>query len=421
MLLARVALFALFAASASLSQTAPDNAAQSPDGLTMLRKMSQRYADAHSLYFTATEEVTQDSPLASGRHKVRMVAAVSGRMYHYEGSSGPQAALLVSDGTIAWDFRPNWNAYTQKPLPPEGFQNSGYGLDRQEDYANLAAMLKADIAGTAGRFLSATRLPDTALVQGGMTIPCFVVEADEPQNKRPKTPASAVTHTFWIDQANWTLRKEKVHREDPARGGSVIEVTTTYETTELDSPLPETLFHFTPPRGAERVAQFNDNPEDYGSMVGRTAPEVQVVSAAGDRVPISSYRGKPVLLDFWATWCGFCVLTLPQVAELYKEASPHGLVLLSVDEDKEGKKGANFLAQRHFTWPNTVDRNGTIEDAYGLVGLPHILLIDAKGKIVYDGDGDQAAIRRAVAGLGPQFASLAPPPSGSGQTASPHP
>jgi len=292
-----------------------------------------------------------------------MVAGVSGRMYHYEGSSGPQAALLVSDGRIAWDLRPNWNAYTQKPLPADGFQNSGYGPGRQEDYANLAAMLKGEIAATAGRFQSATSLPDTALVQSGVSISCFVVEADEPQKKGPKTTASAVTHTFWIDKATGALRKEKVHRENPAQGGTVVEITTTYETVELDSPLPDRFFHFTPPHEAERVAQVNDNMSDLGSLVGRTAPEVQVVSAAGGRVPISSFRGKPVLLDFWATCCGFCVLTLPDVSELYREASPHGLVLLSVDEDKDGKKGRNFLAQRHYTWPNTVDDNGKIEGA----------------------------------------------------------
>lgn len=421
MLSARVALLSALVASAAFSQTAPDNAGQPLDGLTILQTMSQRYAGAHSWYFVATEEVTQDSPESSGRHTISMVAAASGRKYHYEGHAGPQDALLVSDGTTAWDLRPNWNSYTKKPLPPDGFENGGYGLERQEDDADLAAMLKAEIAGSAHEFQSATRLPDIALVQGGVSIPCFVVQADEPQRKGPKTPASAVTHTFWIDQANWTLRKEKVRRENPALGGTVVEVTTTFETAELDSPIPDKLFHFTPPHGAKRVVKFNDNPMEPGSLVGRVAPEVQVASTAGGSVPISSYRGKPVLLDFWATWCGYCVLTLPQMAELYKEASPLGLVFITVDEDKDANKGAVFLAQRHYTWPNTVDRNQAIEDNYRLLGLPHILLIDAKGKIVYDGDGDQAAVRKAVAGLGPRFASLLAPTAQRSQAASANP
>jgi thiol-disulfide isomerase/thioredoxin len=408
MLSARLVFLSVFAATSALGQTAPNMPAESSDGLTLLQTMSQRYAAARSWYFVATQEVTEDSSIKHARHTVTMVAAVSGRKYHYEGSSGPQAAILVSDGTTAWDMRPNYHAWTENPLAPGGFENTGVDPGRQEDDANLAALLK-NYGVAAGRFSSATRLPDATLVLNGVTIQCYVVEADEPQKKDPKNPGAAVTDTYWIDQANETLRKEKVRREQPAHNESVIEVTTTWQTVELDSPPPDALFHFTPPHGAERVAKFNDNPEDYGSMVGRTAPEVQVASpTGGGRVPISSYRGKVVLLDFWATWCGPCVESLPKLASLYAQAAAKGFVLLTVDEDKDAKKAAAFLAQHNYTWPNTQDEDGAIEDAYRSLALPHMLLIDAKGKIVYDDTGeDDNAIRKAVAGLGTEFAFLA--------------
>ena len=149
---------------------------------------------------------------------------------------------------------------------------------------------------------------------------------------------------------------------------------------------------------------------DRIDMTGQDAPDVQLVAADGTSVPLSSYRGKPVLLDFWATWCKPCVESLPKLAELSKETAPKGIVLLGVDEDREDKKASDFLAGHNYSWPNTHD-DGSIHEAFNRVGLPLIVLIDAQGKVVYyKGGEDDYGLRAAIAALGPQYASLAPAP-----------
>ena len=118
-------------------------------------------------------------------------------------------------------------------------------------------------------------------------------------------------------------------------------------------------------------------------------------------------RGKPVLLDFWATWCAPCVTSLPKLAELEREAAPKGLVMLSIDEDEEAKTAADFLTKNQYAWPNTHD-DGKIFDAFNKPGIPLVVWIDGSGKIAfYEVGGDDARLRKALAGLAPEYASLA--------------
>ena len=70
-------------------------------------------------------------------------------------------------------------------------------------------------------------------------------------------------------------------------------------------------------------------------MTGDQAPSLKLKSTDGKVVALDSYRGKPVLLDLWATWCGPCVAALPQLAQIYQDAKDKGLVLLTVDQDEE--------------------------------------------------------------------------------------
>jgi thiol-disulfide isomerase/thioredoxin len=68
-----------------------------------------------------------------------------------------------------------------------------------------------------------------------------------------------------------------------------------------------------------------------GGMTDDPIPTLRFKGADGKVVSIESYRGKPLLLDFWATWCGSCVAGLPELAELYQQAKDKGLVLISID------------------------------------------------------------------------------------------
>jgi thiol-disulfide isomerase/thioredoxin len=190
-------------------------------------------------------------------------------------------------------------------------------------------------------------------------------------------------------------------------------VITTYTTTEFNGPVGENLFSFTPPPDAKLIQDFPDPAKDFGNvnLAGEPAPALKLKSEDGKVVALDSFRGKPVLLDFWATWCGPCVAALPQLAQIYQEAKDKGLVLLTVDQDEEANTAAEFLAKKGYGWPNFHDGDGEIENLVGPSGIPRTMLVNAQGKITYDAGGmDEDELRKEIAKLGPEYATLLPKP-----------
>ena len=403
----RLASFTLLAVSTVSAQSADTPA---PDGLAILQQMSDRYAKAGSWYIVATEERSSQTEYSRNWAKTVTVAASSGNRYHYEGHSQDGSALHISDGKTAWNLHPEEHTYTEEPASATGYQ-SPKEIQMNEMAAWSAGNLRKQLADFSRHYSSADRLPDAVLFQDGIAIPSYVVRVTTAQRKGPKSEAYSLEETLWIDKTTWAVRKTVAHENTFLGVGSgriplVQDTVTTYQTAQFNTAVPEALFQFVPLQDAKLVAKFPDTPG--ANLTGETAPEVQLVAADGRKVPLSSYRGEPVLLDFWATWCAPCRASLPRLAKLQQEAAPKGLVMLSVDEDEEAKTANDFLAKNHYTWPNTQD-DGKIGDAFNKGGIPLVVLIDAQGKIVLYQNGDYGnddALRKALAGLGPQFAGL---------------
>jgi len=119
---------------------------------------------------------------------------------------------------------------------------------------------------------------------------------------------------------------------------------------------------------------------------GEVAPEIAMKSPEGKIIKLSDLRGKHVLIDFWASWCGPCRRENPNVVRLYQAYKDKGFTILSVslDEDKEKWKAA--ILQDGLVWPNHVsDLLGwrtPMTQIYGFSGIPHTVLVDPAGKIV---------------------------------------
>jgi thiol-disulfide isomerase/thioredoxin len=137
-----------------------------------------------------------------------------------------------------------------------------------------------------------------------------------------------------------------------------------------------------------------------GSMVGRQLPPIELRGNNGVVITASMLRGKPVLIDFWATWCEPCVAALPELALIHKDVESQGLILLSVNQDKDEGKAAAFLLKRGYKWPD-FHEDKDLTDLMGPSPLPRIVLVDAGGTIVYDHIGfDGAELRHQITRLG---------------------
>lgn len=119
--------------------------------------------------------------------------------------------------------------------------------------------------------------------------------------------------------------------------------------------------------------------------VGSEAPEINLPTPDGENIKLSSLRGKVVLIDFWASWCGPCIREIPTLVELYKTYKTEGFEIygVSLDANKEGWTGA--IKEHDMKWIHVSDLKYWQSEAagtYNVEGIPHTVLIDKNGIII---------------------------------------
>jgi thiol-disulfide isomerase/thioredoxin len=395
----------------------PQTPAPHSDALDLLTRVAQHYADAKSYDLNASEEMSQSGDYQRMWNRTVIAAAEApGGKYYYEAHGNMGGAIRISDGKTVWKYHVEENHYTARPMAETTAKPAG-PIPIVESSLFLAENLRHSLANIARTLHSAALDPDETLTANGKPVRCQVIRIRNSDENRPD-PNAQMERTVWIDEQRQTIvkiedRRDIKHMNVP-KGLPLIQVTTTiYTKTELDSVVPDSMFSFVPPAGAILIADFPDPRDGWGlsTMTGDLVPALKLKSSDGKTVPIESFRGKPVLIDFWATWCAPCVAGMPKLAEIYKEGKDKGLVLLSVDQDEDANNATGFLAKNGYNWLNFHDGDGEIAKLMGSSPLPRVILVDAKGQIVYDGTGgDEDRVRLHIAKLGPEFADLAPRP-----------
>lgn len=387
----------------------------SSDGLELLTRVARKYADAKSYYVESVEERSSTGQYSHEWQKTVLTAAESpGGRYYYEGQSSTGSTLRVGNGQTVWTYRMNEHRYTVKPQAAKGSSKSNM-IAMSESAMLQAEALRKELSALGKSLKSADRLPDVILKVDGHKVVCKVVRFQSSDQKR-QSPRYLFDKTIWIDKNHETILNivEHAHTYMMVPGGADLplqeETTTTFTNTDLDGPVRDDLFKFVPPPDAKLIEDFPDPAKSLGStMAGEQVPSLKLTSANGSTVNMDSFRGKAVLIDFWATWCAPCITSLPKIAQIYQETKGKGLIVISVDSDEEAKTAADFLTKKGYTWPNFHD-DGEIEELIGSSGIPRAMLIDGGGKILYDGR-DEDELRNEIAKLGPEYASLRSNPS----------
>jgi cytochrome c biogenesis protein CcmG/thiol:disulfide interchange protein DsbE len=113
----------------------------------------------------------------------------------------------------------------------------------------------------------------------------------------------------------------------------------------------------------------------------KPAPDFSLKDANGRTITLSAYKGKVVLLDFWATWCGGCKVEIPWYVEFDKKYRARGLAVIGVSMDDQGMKVVKpFLAQKGIEYAVVIG-NEALAKKYNLESMPLTLLIDRNGRI----------------------------------------
>ena len=116
-------------------------------------------------------------------------------------------------------------------------------------------------------------------------------------------------------------------------------------------------------------------------VVGTPAEDFQLVDLNGNPQRLGDYRGKVVLLNFWATWCKPCTTEMPAMQRTYDKLGEKGFVVLAINELEDETEVREHIRQFGHTFPVLMDRDNKVANQFGVYGLPVSFFIDERGVV----------------------------------------
>lgn len=343
-------------------ETKPDSD-EALQARAVLRQTAETYRNLTSAYFEAVSTRTRVAAKSEVRTVTRekILFAPPNRVRSDFDGPGEQS-LLIDDGVSEWRVYPKANEYQTRPqakgrIPSGPF--SGY-------------VLLDTIRGDP-------KIVGSEEVQGAS---CTVVKI---------AMDHGVTEQLWIDNATHLVRKGIFDE-----GASKEEIVVT--TVRLGEAMATDSFTYDPAatNAKNRIELAHAAPK---TLIGMAAPNFKLHDLNGHTVDLDSFRGKPVLLDFWATWCGYCREALPFV-ELLHRGLQDKLAVFGINNE-EPELAREYLQKYGYTLPSLVDREDEAVILYHVNGWPTTVLIDQDGKIVfYDEDLASERLRDALRSVG---------------------
>ncbi len=167
------------------------------------------------------------------------------------------------------------------------------------------------------------------------------------------------------------------------------QMTIDYTTSEPGAQLDADTFAWSPPAGAKDIEevrrQQNAGMEQRMAQLkaweGKDAPDFKLPGLDGKEVALKDLKGSPVLLDFWATWCGPCIVSMPHVEAIHREKGQQGLKVFAVNIGEEKDQVQAFVQEKGWQLPILLDTDSSVGTAYGASAIPYQVLIDKEGKI----------------------------------------
>lgn len=115
--------------------------------------------------------------------------------------------------------------------------------------------------------------------------------------------------------------------------------------------------------------------------VGKMAPDFELDTLDGQTLVLSQLKGKPVLVNFWATWCGPCRYEMPFLQQVYEEWPDDKLVLLAVNVGESSSDVSQFMQSQGFSFTVLLDSQAAVAQQYNVMGIPSTFFIDSDGVI----------------------------------------
>ena len=138
-----------------------------------------------------------------------------------------------------------------------------------------------------------------------------------------------------------------------------------------------------------------------GSPAGQSMPDTQMPKLGGGTIRMADYRGKPVVVNFWASWCPPCNMEAPLLGQAERAWRAKGVTFIGVDVEDQDAYGLQFLQKYHLGYVSGTDPNGDVSKAWGVNGYPETFFIGRDGRVrsVYPSAIDAATLQARIAAI----------------------
>ena len=137
---------------------------------------------------------------------------------------------------------------------------------------------------------------------------------------------------------------------------------------------------------------------DSYELMDKQAPELTLQGLDGKQYKLSDFRGQPVMLNFWASWCEPCRAEMPLLNKQYEAAKGKGLVVLGINLSENAQTVKGFVKEYKLTFPILLDNDSTVADRYGIDPIPSTFFVDKEGIVqdIHIGELDKETLDKYI-------------------------
>jgi peroxiredoxin len=335
--------------------------------LDLLQRVAENYHNLRSFEFTG--QLTTTIPGTEMQMHVATADAEAGRSFV------PANSPVLKYGE-AISFRDSKITDAQGGPPGSDFSGASISMPMHwGHYDEIATGIK-DVRA----------LPSEVIKVDGTPVECTHLEV---VYDKERWHPEEFTVRYWIDPKRLLVLKEDFaevqgRREKSALWYWVYQV----DSVKLNQPPPKWLVEVSTTHGDHARPEW----------VGRSAPDFSLPDLDGHRVNLSTMKGKVVVLDFWATWCGPCREELPTVEKIASDYSARGVEVWGISEDEEPSTVKKWLTSMQRKMQTVIDTEGKTEEQYQLEGIPTLIVLGRDGNILsyYTGNQPEQSLRSAI-------------------------